>query len=167
MQYMKLDAPAQQTLLAELGTMPAWLAAQFADLPSAEAAARPADGAFAPVEQVWHLADLEAEGFGYRIARLLDTERPELPDFDGAAIADARDYRSRSLEEGLERFAAARRATLATLASVPAGAWARAGVQAGVGPITLCDMPLFLAQHDAAHREEIIAWARSAAHRRR
>lgn len=159
MQYMKLDAPAQHALLAELDGMPAWLAAQFADLSTAEAATRPADGAFAPVEQVWHLADLEAEGFGYRIARLLDTDRPELADFDGAAIAAARNYRARSLDEGLERFAAARRENLARLATVPPEAWTRAGVQEGVGPVTLCDMPVFLAQHDAAHREEIRAWA--------
>lgn len=160
MQYMRLDTAGQQALLADLAGMPAWLAAKYAGLTPETAAAPPAPGAFAPVEQVWHLADLEAEGFGARIERLLREDAPALADFDGAAIARERDYRSRSLADGLERFAAARRANLARLATVAESQWARGGVQEGVGAVTLCDMPVFLAQHDAAHRAEIEEWAR-------
>lgn len=117
MQYTKLDALEQRALLADLAGMPEWVAAQYAGLTPEAAAAPPAADAFSPVEQVWHLADLEAEGFGYRIERLLRDESPELPDFDGAAIARERGYRRLSLAEGLERFAAARRANLARFAT--------------------------------------------------
>jgi len=39
-------------------------------------------GAFCPVEHCWHLADLEREGYGVRIQRLLRENQPLLRDFD-------------------------------------------------------------------------------------
>jgi hypothetical protein len=36
--------------------------------------------------------------------------------------------------------------------------WSRSGQQQGVGRVSLCDMPSFMSQHDAAHRNEISAW---------
>ena len=161
MQYMKLDDTGRDTLLGELAAMPYFLRQTFGNL-APDLVTRPGpDGLFSPVEQVWHLADLEAEGFALRIERLLDEANPQLPDFDGAAIAEARHYRSLSLSEGLERFESARRANIGRLKAVPDGAWNNAGTQAGVGDVTLCDMPVFLRQHDEAHREEIGQWWQS------
>jgi hypothetical protein len=160
MQYMKLDDPSRAELLRELATMPGWLQQEFGALPVEKLTAAGPDGLFSPVEQVWHLADLEAEGFGARIDRLLREAHPHLPDFDGTAIARARDYRSLSLAQGLERFAAARRANLERLRATPEAAWTNTGLQEGVGEVTLCDMPMFLRQHDLAHREEIRRWFR-------
>jgi len=119
------------------------------------------DGAFAPVEQCWHLADLEREGYGLRIARLLSEEAPALPDFDGARMAEERRYRTLSLAEGLLAFAAARRANLAALDALTEPQWSRAGTQEGVGPLMLCDVPAMMAEHDASHRAEIEAWSRA------
>ncbi len=97
-----------------------------------EAAARtpPADGGFCLIEQAWHLADLEREGYGERIRRLLAEEDPELPDFDGARVAVSRNYRAKSLAAGIAAFRAARTANLAVLRSVPVrgmGAWRATG----------------------------------------
>jgi hypothetical protein len=33
--------------------------------------------------------------------------------------------------------------------------WNRSGCQEGVGKVALCDIPVMMAEHDAAHREEI------------
>jgi hypothetical protein len=115
------------------------------------------DGSFSMVEHVWHLADLEREGFGVRIERLAQEERPFLADFQGDVIARERAYHALSLEDGLAAFAAARRANLARLASVAAEAWAREGEQEGVGRVCLGDVPAMMAGHDAAHRGEIEA----------
>jgi hypothetical protein len=115
-------------------------------------------GSFSPVEQVWHLADLEREGFGVRIERLRTETNPHLPDFDGAKIARERNYRARSLSEGLRAFEAAREANLRTLETLSADAWMRSGTQEGVGSVSLCDMPTFLHQHDQAHVAEIEQW---------
>ena len=110
------------------------------------------------MEQCWHLADLERDGFGVRIRRLLAEQSPLLEDFDGAAVAAARDYRRLSVAEGIEAFRTARQENLALLASLQGAVWERRGMQAGMGPVALCDMPSMMARHDASHREEIEAW---------
>jgi hypothetical protein len=159
MQYMSLDATERETLLASLRGMTAYLCASFSSLSAEQARAAGPDGAFSPVEQVWHLADLERAGFAVRIERLLRGANPHLPDFDGTAVAAARNYRSLSLVEGLQAFASAREDNLARLRSIDAAeVWTHSGVQDGVGTISLCDMPGFMSQHDAAHRAEIEEW---------
>jgi hypothetical protein len=155
MKLSELDRAALRTALAR---MPEELSGSFAALSALEARERRAGQAFSPVEQVWHLADLEHEGFGRRIERLLHEEQPVLADFDGDAVAAERDYRRRSLREGLAAFAAARTANLARLAQLTSADWARSGTQEGVGAVALCDMPVFMSQHDAAHRAEIDIW---------
>ena len=149
-----MSASLDQTLAA-LAAMPAFLEEMSTRFTAETARRRGPDGAFSFVENVWHLADLEREGYGERIARLRSEERPHLPDFDGARVARERDYQSRSLPEGLAAFAAARRANLAVLSRVGEGEWARAGVQEGVGPVTLSDIPAMMAEHDGGHRDEI------------
>ena len=122
-----------------------------------------AGGAFSPVEEVWHLADLEREGFAVRIRRLREEENPTLADFDGTQVARERHVlRSRSLREGLEAFRNAREANLKVLGSLGEDSWTRTGIQEGVGVVMLCDIPAFLMQHDEAHALEIEEWQRSA-----
>ena len=161
MEYMKLTVTQREELLASLVSMPTYLRDVFAHLSSQEVRVPGPDGAFSPVEQVWHLADLEREGFGERIRRLLSQSRPYLPDFDGTRIAAERHYRSLSLEEGLSVFAEARHRNITVLRAVEADSWLLSGTQEGVGTVTLCDMPSFMSQHDAAHRAEIEVWRKS------
>ena len=144
-------------LLDSLELMPHDLRAAAGRMTPQAAGTPPPDGGFSLVEQAWHLADLEREGYGERIRRLLADEDPDLPDFDGARVAAERNYRAKSLEEGLAAFLAARTANLAVLRSVPAPAWDRAGRQEGVGRVTLRDVPRMMREHDDSHRAEIAA----------
>jgi hypothetical protein len=164
MQYMKLTPVERQKALATLASMKDFLDASFASLTPDEALAPGPDGAFSPVEQVWHLADLEREGFGERIRRLQAEDEPRLPDFDGGRIAAERNYRSLSFEEGLRAFEAARLANIALFLTLTPEAWARGGTQVGVGVVSLCDMPELMRQHDEAHRAEIREWQRHRGH---
>lgn len=148
----------RDSLWPSLETMPAFLAERFAALSGEQAARLGLDGSFSPVEQCWHLADLEREGFGVRIRRLLTHEDPYLPDFDGARVARERDYRSRSLLAGIQAFREARAANLALLRSLAPAQWTRTGTQEGVGRVALGDLPRMMAEHDASHRAEIDAW---------
>lgn len=157
-QYLKLSTADRTALRASLARMPDELRALFDGLGAAAARERRAGQAFSPVEQVWHLADLERDGFGQRIERLRRESQPQLADFDGDAIAAARDYRSLSIQAGLAAFAAARAANLARLAELAPAEWERSGTQQGVGAVALCDIPVFMSQHDAAHRAEIELW---------
>lgn len=163
MQYMKLNTTQREELLASLNSMPEYLREIYAGLTSEQARTSGPDGAFSPVEQVWHLADLECEGFGVRIQRLLTESEPHLPDFDGTKIAAERNYRSLSLEEGLLAFTEARRKNLAALPAINSPRWSHSGTQEGVGSVSLCDVPNFMLQHDSAHRAEIEAWKNSVA----
>jgi len=160
--HLLLDASDRATLLRELETMPAFLQKRFAGLSAEDTVLEGPGGTFSPVEQCWHLADLEREGFGARIRRLLEEEEePALPDFDGARVAQIGNYRSRSLLEGLAAFRSARLANLERLRGVDADQWSRGGTQEGVGRVMLCDLPQMMAEHDAAHRAEIDAWLAS------
>jgi hypothetical protein len=145
------------TLMAELERMPAFLEGAARRLGESRATIPPAAGGFSLVEQAWHLADLESEGYAVRIRRLRAETQPALPDFEGDRIARERNYRAKSLAEGLAAFTAARRETLAMLCSLGEHEWDRDGSQQGVGRITLRDLPCMMAGHDAGHRKEIEA----------
>ncbi len=159
MRYMLLTPESQDTLLADLSTMPEMLAETFGGLSAADALIEGADG-FTPVEQCWHLADLEREGYGVRIRRLLAEDEPVLPDFDGERVARERNYRSLSLSEGLAAFRQARAENIAALRRLSDHEWERRGTQDGVGRVALCDVPAMMAEHDEAHRKEIESWIR-------
>jgi DinB family protein len=160
MKYLRLDRGERKALMDGLEEMAEFVAARFASISAEDAVRTGSDETLSPVEQCWHLADLEREGFGARIRRLLDEENPFLPDFDGARLARERQYRSRSLQEGLAAFRDGRQANLALLRTVAPEQWSRAGTQEGVGRVALCDLPHMMAEHDASHRAEIEAWSR-------
>jgi hypothetical protein len=160
MRYFGLDRQQQADLMTRLEEMPGFVEASLGRLSAGEAVVRATDGTFAPVEQCWHLADLEREGYVARIRRLLSEQDPALADFDGDRVAQERRYLSLSLADGLSAFRSARAETLALLREVEGEAWQRAGTQEGVGKVMLCDLPAMIAEHDAAHRREIEAWLR-------
>jgi DinB family protein len=140
-------------LFDELSRTPALLSRVARAFP--DAAARARNGSFALVEHAWHLADLERDGFGARIARLLAEIDPLLPDFDGERTARERKYLELDLEEGLAAFAAARAANVRALREVTPAQWSRSGRQEGVGPIALSEVPRRMREHDLAHLGEI------------
>jgi len=158
---MKLTGPQRVELMESLAMMQRFLREAFATLSADEGRLPGPNGAFSPVEQVWHLADLEREGFAVRIRRLRTEVDPVLPDFDGTTVARERDYKSLSLLAGLEAFEASRRENIASLRSLSPEDWTRHGALEGVGPVSLCDMPAFLRQHDEAHIAEINEWQRA------
>jgi hypothetical protein len=158
MQHVGLENAEREWLLAKLEAMPAFLQAALGGLSAAEAVVPGPNGRFSPVEQCWHLSDLEREGYGVRIRRLLTEADPLLPDFDGARVAQERQYKALSLALGLQAFAEARSANLSLLRSVAPSDWERPGRQEGAGVIALCDVPAMMAEHDASHRSEIEAW---------
>jgi DinB superfamily len=141
--------------LALLEQMPAWLAAVARAIGEDRAREPGPDGGFSLVEQAWHLADLEREGYGERLRRLRDEEAPRLSDFDGARVARERDYRSLPLAAALATFAAARSANLALLRGLDERARERTGEQEGVGAVRLGDVPRMMTEHDAVHRAEL------------
>jgi len=115
----------------------------------------PPGGGFSLVEHVWHMAELEREGYGSRISRLREGGRPSLPDFDGDRMAREREYRRRDLAEGAAAFRRARASNLAALRRLTARQWSHQGTQEGVGRLNLRDLPLQMLEHDRSHFREV------------
>lgn len=161
MRLARMTSPDQATLFSQLAAIPGFLQISFGGLSPADARMDGPAGCFSPVEQCWHLADLERDGYATRIRRLLAEDEPVLADFDGERVAQERRYKTLSLAAGLQSFREARLANLALLRSLAPDSWSRAGSQEGVGKVALCDLPVMMAKHDASHRQEIEAWLRT------
>ncbi len=142
-------------LLAQLAALPPLLEQLMAALPPDALRAGGHDGAYSFTEHVWHLADLEREGYGVRITRLSSETDPILPDFDGDRIAREREYAEADPDLGVRLFAAARTRNVERLRSIPVAALARAGTQEHVGHVALADVPAMMARHDQIHAGEI------------
>lgn len=156
MNTMKNDANEIEAAVNVLSTMVTFLESTAVGLSFEELHWKPTPFEFSLVEHVCHLRDLEREGFGIRIERMLCEENPVLPDFDGTAIALARDYNSADFPVVLDEFRAARVANVARLASLNASERARSGTQDGVGRLNLGDIPAKMHEHDDVHRTEIL-----------
>src|SRR5260370_33206677 len=128
-------------VFTQLETTPRLLKSVFSELPPESVGAHGSKGGFSAVEHAWHMADLESEGYGLRISRLLSETGPHLPDFEGDRIARERRYHEKSLLEGLNRFESARSQNLAQLRRGPEPQCRRFGAQAAVGGIALSVLP--------------------------
>lgn len=116
---------------------------------------RTPDGAeFSFVGQACHLRDLEVEGYGVRIRRILEEEEPALPNFDGAAVAAERDYDAQDFREALAVFRAAREANLRAVESATPEQLARTGIFDGSKRVSLLDVLDMMREHDADHVEQ-------------
>ncbi len=144
-----------ETLLLTLESTPALLARAAEGLEPSQVRLSPTPGSFSLVEHVWHLADIEREGYGVRIRRILTEDEPFLSDFPGDRFAREREYAKRDLADGLASFAEARNRNIELLRAIHNSLWARRGLQEEVGPITLEDVPRMMAAHDRAHTDEI------------
>ena len=144
-----------EALLVTLESTAALLSRAAASLSPAEARRRPAAGGFSLVENVWHLADLEREGYGVRIRRILAESNPALLNFDGERMARERAYQELDLDRGIVLFARARRQNLEALSRLSPSDWRRSGSQEGVGCVKLEDIPRMMVEHDRSHGLEI------------
>lgn len=138
-----------------LRTFPAELRALLASAPPARLRQRAADGTFALIEQAWHLADLEAEGYGARIEKMLGEDAPQLPDFRGDVVAAERRYLELELEPALAKFEEARARNLARVEALTGEQLQRSGERAGVGRVTIARVVEMMAEHDAGHAAEV------------
>jgi hypothetical protein len=116
---------------------------------------KPTADEFSPVEQVCHLRDLEREGYGARIRKMLAENEPLLPDFDGGRIARERDYNSQDFEPAFREFARERADNVRRAKTLSPAELKRGGVLEGVGPITLGKLFPLMLEHDRSHLKEL------------
>lgn len=152
---MTMTTKKLQSLVGFLAATPASVSRLVQNLSRSEARWKPSAQAFSALEQVCHLSDLEREGYGVRIERLIGEEQPLLPDFDGGKIAAERDYNKRQLELMLDAFADSRAANLRALNKLSLADFERSGTLETVGHITLETLLVKMREHDEGHLQEL------------
>lgn len=113
------------------------------------------DDEFSALENVCHLRDIEIEGYGERIMRILQEDNPALPDIDGARLAIERDYNKQNVEEALAAFREARLRNLELLTGLSADQLDRVGTLENVGVINLKQLIEMMKEHDQGHVTEM------------
>ena len=78
--------PDFENLVAFLEETPDVVKSLTGNLTAKELMRKPAIEEFSFLEHVCHLRDIEREGYGVRIAKLLNEEQPFLPDIDGGRV---------------------------------------------------------------------------------
>jgi hypothetical protein len=116
----------------------------------------PPEGGFAPIEDAWHLRDIEAEGYFLRIRRILAEERPVLASIDGEKLAHERRYLQRELGAALDEFAQYREASVGLLGPLPEEAWLRTAIFED-RVISLRELVTAMAEHDESHLAALTA----------
>jgi hypothetical protein len=116
----------------------------------------PPGGGFAPIEDAWHLRDIEAEGYFLRIRRILTEERPVLHSIDGEKLAHERHYLQRELGTALDEFAQYREASIGLLGPLAEGAWLRTAILED-RILSLRELVTAMAEHDESHLAALTA----------
>lgn len=116
---------------------------------------RPTPDAWAPVEVVCHLRDLE-ESFFDRLTSVLTEDGPRFPTTDPGRWAVERQYLRQDAAAAAETFATRRLETLALFGGLASEAWARAGHQLDSrGRRTVDDYLTVMAWHDDNHLAQL------------
>lgn len=119
----------------------------------------PETGAWSAREVVHHLADSETNSY-VRLRRLLaQPAGTTIQGYDEDAWSRALAYDRRPIDASLAVFRAVRSSSAellrALLPTLPAAAWAAAGVHTDTGPYTLLDWLRIYAEHAEAHARQI------------
>ncbi|HEY5102855.1 MAG TPA: DinB family protein [Steroidobacteraceae bacterium] len=157
-----MPSSSTRELLDRLSVSPVRLRVLLARLKENELRTPPPVGGFAPIEDAWHLRDLEAEGHFPRIRRILAEDIPLLVPIDGDELAVQRHYLERELGTALDEFAQFREATLGLLGELSEDQWSRRATFEGRS-ITLRDLVSTMAAHDESHLNALAAELQQAA----
>jgi len=147
---------ARAERLARLDATPAELTARLSAASASVLVRRPASTAWAPVEVVCHLRDLE-ESFHERLTLILTSDEPCFPTTNPDRWADERQYLRHDAQVAARSFARRRAETLALLRGAGAEDWARAGRHLDSrGRRTVDDFLTLIAWHDDNHLDQLV-----------
>jgi DinB superfamily len=151
-----MSATFIRPLLDQLTVSPVRLRVLLTSLPESALRLAPASGGFAPIEDAWHLRDIEAEGHFLRIRRILAEDRPVLVSIDGDRLARERHYLERELGTALDEFAQYREASVGLLGPIAEEAWSRTAIFED-RVVSLRELVTAVAAHDESHLAPLAA----------
>ena len=142
--------------IARLAATGEELAALVRGVETATLARRPAADAWAAVEVVCHLRDLE-ESFHDRLALIVATDEPRFPTTHPGRWAIERQYLRHDAGAAAAAFGVRRTETLRVLEALPSAGWERAGYQVDSrGCRTIDDFVTVMAWHDENHLAQLV-----------
>ncbi len=112
---------------------------------------KPSPDRFSIRETLWHLRDIDVEAFLPRLQRMLQEERPFLPDVDGARLARERGYNALDISSAVDDLKRGRRTAGKLLQALTAEDLSRGAELEGVGSITLGELLDRWLLHDSEH----------------
>ncbi len=115
---------------------------------------RPAEGEWAAVEVVCHLADTEEHALA-RVRRMVAEDEPRLDPFDPEALAVERRYLDRDARAELRRLAELRAAHVAVLEDLDDAGWERVGIHGEHGRMTIERYETHVAAEEVDHLAQI------------
>jgi len=116
---------------------------------------------FSMRENVWHLRDIDVEGYAHRIRLILEEERPMLPDVDGKRLARERNYNAQAIQPGLDDLRRSRAASVERLEGCSVQDLDRKAEMQGVGSIDLRRLLELWMEHDAGHIRDVVELRRA------
>lgn len=121
----------------------------------------PGAGAFSVRENVWHLRDIDVEGYARRLCLILDENHPSFPDLNGSKLARDRNYNVQPIEPALADLRNSRAASVARLKACTDSDLERIAEMQGIGATTLRRLLELWIEHDAGHVRDIAELRRS------
>src|ERR687883_177480 len=100
-----METQELQTFVNALAETPEAVRQMVDGLASEELTFKPSEKEFSILENICHLRDIEAEGYAFRIRKILSDREPFLPDIDGDRLAAERSYNRQNLRAALDVFA--------------------------------------------------------------
>jgi DinB superfamily len=147
------DEPIQNEI-NQLSATPALLRNLLSAMDPMKLRTKPAPGLFSPLEDAWHLRDIEMEGYIVRIQRMLTEQSPVLVDLNGDQMAIERRYNELELAPAVEDFANARAESISLLTGLAPDAWTRPA-QFANRKINLQELIEMMVEHDRGHISSI------------
>jgi len=133
---------------------PALLDELLANASGEQLTRRPSANKWSITEIIAHLAEDEI-ATAWRYRQMVEHNGIELAGFDQDLWARLGDYASRSLEDSISMFRLIRSANLQFLGELSPEQWECFGIHAERGRITVRDLAVHMAGHDANHIEQI------------
>jgi hypothetical protein len=128
---------------------------EISDIDSEFLTWKPSEKAFSVLENICHLRDIEREGYGVRIEKIVSENSPVLPDIDGEKLAQERAYNHQDIVVALKEYISARKENINKLRSLSLDQMRRMGTLDNVGEITLGQLIEKMGEHDKAHLKEL------------
>lgn len=141
--------------LARLASAPGQVAGLLQRRTARALARRPAPGAWAPIEVVCHLRDIE-ETFADRVTAILGMHEPVLPEVGPAdRWAEDRQYLRHDAATALAHFRRRRGESLEMLVALSPSDWQRGGEHPARGRLSIDMLVALMAWHDDNHLEQL------------